>query len=178
MCREGKKNRLPLIHTSNVRRETCVPAGEQLWLCTEYPSECSICIVKGNRDLFIEDIYSILKENSVARKVKTEYGIKYIVKGKIGERFGKPVAVITIWLVEEEDMKESDTVVVNKDISDYGIERGDIGVVVHIYEDKSAVEVEFVSGEGTTLGVMTLRSEDVRLMKKDEILHVRELHTA
>ena len=131
-----------------------------------------------NRDLFIEDIYSILKENSVARKVETEYGIKYIVKGKIGERFGKPVAVITIWLVEEEDMKESDTVVVNKDISDYGIERGDIGVVVHIYEDKSAVEVEFVSGEGTTLGVMTLRSEDVRLMKKDEILHVRELHTA
>ena len=72
-------------------------------------------------------------------------------------------------------MKELDTVVVNKDIPEYGIERGDIGVVLHIYEDKSAVEVEFVSGEGTTLGVMTLRSEDVRLMKSDEILHVREL---
>ncbi len=75
-------------------------------------------------------------------------------------------------------MRELDTVVVNKDIPDHGIERGDIGVVVHTYEDKSAVEVEFVSGEGTTLGVITLQSEDVRLMKKDEILHVRELHTA
>jgi len=75
-------------------------------------------------------------------------------------------------------MKELDTVVVNKDIPDHGIERGDIGVVVHTYEDKSAVEVEFVSGEGTTLGVITLQSVDVRLMKKDEILHVRELHTA
>ena len=75
-------------------------------------------------------------------------------------------------------MKELDTVVVNKDIPDNGIERGDIGVVVHTYEDRSAVEVEFVSGEGTTLGVITLQSVDVRLMKKDEILHVRELHTA
>ena len=75
-------------------------------------------------------------------------------------------------------MRELDTVVVNKDIPDHGIERGDIGVVVHTYEDRSAVEVEFVSGEGTTLGVITLQSEDVRLMKKDEILHVRELHTA
>ncbi len=75
-------------------------------------------------------------------------------------------------------MKELDTVVVNKDIPDHGIECGDIGVVVYTYEDKSAVEVEFVSGEGTTLGVITLQSEDVRLMKKDEILHVRELHTA
>ena len=80
--------------------------------------------------------------------------------------------------VEEEDMKELDTVVVNKDIPNHRIERGDIGVVVHTYEDKAAVEVEFVSGEGTTLGVITLQSEDVRLMKKDEILHVRELHTA
>ena len=76
-------------------------------------------------------------------------------------------------------MRELETVVVNKDIPEHGIERGDIGVIVHTYEeDKSAVEVEFVSGEGTTLGVVTLLSKDVRLMKKDEILHVRELHTA
>ncbi len=75
-------------------------------------------------------------------------------------------------------MRELETVVVNKDIPEHGIERGDIGVIVHTYEDKSAVEVEFVSGEGTTLGVATLLSKDVRLMKKDEILHVRELHTA
>lgn len=75
-------------------------------------------------------------------------------------------------------MRELDTVVVNKDILEHGIERGDIGVIVHTYEDKAAVEVEFVSGEGTTLGVITLKTDDVRLMKKDEILHVRELHTA
>ena len=75
-------------------------------------------------------------------------------------------------------MRELETVVVNKDIPEHGIERGDVGVVVHTYEDKSAVEVEFVSGEGTSLGVVTLLSKDVRLMKKDEILHARELHTA
>ena len=75
-------------------------------------------------------------------------------------------------------MRELETVVVNKDIPEHGIERGDIGVIVHTYEDESAVEVEFVSGEGTTLGVITLLSKDVRLMRKDEILYVRELHTA
>ena len=75
-------------------------------------------------------------------------------------------------------MKETDTVVVNKDLPEYGIERGDIGVVVHTYKNENVVEVEFVSGEGATLGVTTLRAEDVRLMKKDEILHVRELNTA
>ena len=59
-------------------------------------------------------------------------------------------------------MKELDTVVVSKDILRVGIERGDIGVIVHTYEDESALEVEFVSGEGTTLGVITLQAEDVR----------------
>ena len=59
-------------------------------------------------------------------------------------------------------MKELDTVAVNKDILRVGIERGDNGVIVHTYEDESALEVEFVSGEGTTLGVITLRAEDVR----------------
>ena len=75
-------------------------------------------------------------------------------------------------------MRVLDTVVVNRDIPAHRIVRGDIGVIIHIYKDKSAVEVEFVSGEGTTLRVITLGTEDVRLMKKDEILHVRELHTA
>ena len=64
-------------------------------------------------------------------------------------------------------MRELETVVVNKDIPEHGIERGDIGVIVHAYEDNSAVEDEFVSGEGTTLGVITLLSQDVP-----------ELHTA
>ena len=75
-------------------------------------------------------------------------------------------------------LNELETVVINKDIPEYGLIRGDIGVIVHIYENGSAVEVEFVSGEGSTVGVLTLRKEDLRQIARDEILHVRELHSA
>jgi hypothetical protein len=37
-----------------------------------------------------------------------------------------------------------DTVVVNKDLPEYGIERGDIGVVVHTYKNEYVLEIEFV----------------------------------
>ena len=75
-------------------------------------------------------------------------------------------------------MNELETVVINKDIPEYGLIRGDIGVIVHIYENGSVVEVEFVSGEGSTVGIVTLCKEDLRQIAPDEILHVRELHSA
>jgi len=73
---------------------------------------------------------------------------------------------------------ELETVVINKDIPEYGLIRGDIGAIVHIYENSSVVEVEFVSGEGSSEGVLTLSKEDLRPIANDEILHVRELHSA
>ncbi|MCK5196701.1 MAG: DUF4926 domain-containing protein [Spirochaetales bacterium] len=75
-------------------------------------------------------------------------------------------------------LNELETVVINKDIPEYGLIRGDIGAMVHIYENGSVVEVEFVSGEGSTVGVITLPKEDLRQIAHDEILHVRELHSA
>jgi len=52
------------------------------------------------------------------------------------------------------------------------------GVIVHLYKNGAAAEVEFVSGEGRTVGVVTLLKEDIRQIANDEIFHVRELHTA
>jgi len=75
-------------------------------------------------------------------------------------------------------MNELDTVVVNKNIPEHGIMKGDIGVIVHTYDKNQVMEVEFVSGAGETLGVVTLSTKDVRPMNGDEILHVRELNTA
>jgi hypothetical protein len=54
---------------------------------------------------------------------------------------------------------------------------GDIGAVVHVYKDESAYEVEFVTGEGETVALLTLTSQDIRPMHEREILHVRELIT-
>ena len=75
-------------------------------------------------------------------------------------------------------LNELNTVVLNKDIPEYDLVRGDIGVIVHKYNNSSGIEVEFVSGEGRTVGVITLTISDVRPMGYGEILHVRELHSA
>lgn len=73
-------------------------------------------------------------------------------------------------------IRELDTVVLTHDIKEYGLTNGDIGVVVHCYSDSNAAyEVEFVTAEGKTIAVLTLPSDDIRLMKEREILHVREI---
>jgi hypothetical protein len=73
---------------------------------------------------------------------------------------------------------ELDTVVLTHDVQEYNLQKGDIGAVVHCYEDGCLYEVEFISGEGNTIAVVTLNNKDIRLMRQREILHVRELLAA
>lgn len=75
-------------------------------------------------------------------------------------------------------IKELDTVVLSRDLSDHGLKSGDIGATVHCYTNGKAYEVEFITGQGETLAVVTLESDDVRLMQEKEILHVRKLQAA
>ncbi len=72
-------------------------------------------------------------------------------------------------------IRELDTVVLARDVDEHGLKRGDIGAVVHRYADGQAFEVEFVTGEGGTIAVMTLSPDDIRPVGRSEILHVREL---
>lgn len=70
--------------------------------------------------------------------------------------------------------EELDTVVLATDIKKYGLKKGDVGAVVHVYRDKGAVEAEFLTAEGETIAVLTLKADDIRPIARDEILHVRE----
>jgi hypothetical protein len=72
-------------------------------------------------------------------------------------------------------MHELDTVVLVHDLEEYGLAQGDVGAVVHCYKDGVTFEVEFVTGEGTTIAVLTLSQQDIRPMYAREILHVRAL---
>lgn len=69
--------------------------------------------------------------------------------------------------------EELDTVVLDHNIEKYGLKKGDIGTVVHIYEEGKALEVEFVTAKGKTVAVLTLTPSDIRPMERNEILHVR-----
>ena len=75
-------------------------------------------------------------------------------------------------------IKELDTVVLSQDLPEHGLKQGDIGAVVHSYKEGKAFEVEFITGKGDTVAVVTLNSQDVRLMQDKEILHVRKLQAA
>ncbi|MCX7110257.1 MAG: DUF4926 domain-containing protein [Candidatus Methylumidiphilus sp.] len=70
-----------------------------------------------------------------------------------------------------------DTVVLEKDIPNVGLKRGDIGAVVEVYEP-DGVEVEFVNGSGQTQALVTLKRIDVRSVADSEIFAVRSLHAA
>ena len=75
-------------------------------------------------------------------------------------------------------IEELDTVVLLRDIADHDLERGDIGAVVHQYSNADdTYEVEFVTGNGETVAVLTLSRDEIRPMDRREILHARELAT-
>lgn len=75
-------------------------------------------------------------------------------------------------------IEELEIVVLTRDIPEHALKAGDVGTVVHRYEDGSAYEVEFVATEGRTLALLTLGRSDVRPMGAEEILHVRKRATA
>ena len=72
-------------------------------------------------------------------------------------------------------INELDTVVLTHDVEEFDLKEGDIGTAVHVYKNNAAYEVEFITGEGKTIAVLTLTAEDVRTIGEREILHVRPL---
>jgi hypothetical protein len=70
---------------------------------------------------------------------------------------------------------EHDPVLLTRPLPDHGLLAGDVGAIVHVYPNEQAFEVEFVSGVGGTVAVVTLKPGDVRRFDESEILHVRRI---
>jgi hypothetical protein len=60
-------------------------------------------------------------------------------------------------------------------VSREGLERGDVGTVVHVYADGQAFEVEFTALDGETAPVVTVGALQVRPVGPREISHAREM---
>ena len=78
---------------------------------------------------------------------------------------------------EERAIAELDLVALERDVSELGLRKGDIGTVVHRHQDGRAFAVEMMTGDGTTIAVLTLPVTDVRPLGDREILHAREVLT-
>jgi len=70
--------------------------------------------------------------------------------------------------------KDLDTVVLDRDLPEQGLRRGDLGAVVQVYEPDS-IEVEFVTAAGRTQALVTLRQTDVRAVGDEDLVAVRTL---
>jgi Domain of unknown function (DUF4926) len=65
-----------------------------------------------------------------------------------------------------------DTVVLQRDLPEHGLRRGDLGAVVHVYEPEG-LEVEFVRASGRTQALVELTLGDVRGIEDEDLIAVR-----
>ena len=65
-----------------------------------------------------------------------------------------------------------DTVVLNRDLPEHRLKRGDLGAIVEVY-DGEAYEIEFVTASGRTGALLTLKLEDVRKAADADLAIVR-----
>ena len=73
--------------------------------------------------------------------------------------------------------KEHSRVVLKRPLPALGLKAGDVGVVIHVHNNGAAYEVEFISMDGRTIGVETLKALDVRVAKANAIAHERDRQT-
>lgn len=67
-----------------------------------------------------------------------------------------------------------DTVVLDRDLSEHGLRRGDLGAVVDVHAP-DGLDVEFVLASGRTQALVTLHETDVRAVGDADLIAVREL---
>jgi hypothetical protein len=111
----------------------------------------------------------IARSEEVEVVVNTVHGAKYVIDGLPSPcQAGRRRRVIG----------ELEIVVITHDVGQHGLKQGDVGTVVHRYDDGAAYEVEFVMAQGDTVALLTLGPADIRIMSGTEILHAREVTPA
>jgi hypothetical protein len=70
---------------------------------------------------------------------------------------------------------EHNSVILNEDLSEDGLTKGDVGVVVHVHQGGEAYEVEFLTMDGATVAIRTLKAAQVQAVGSRMIPHVREI---
>lgn len=67
-----------------------------------------------------------------------------------------------------------ETVVLERDLPEHGLRRGDLGAVVEAYEP-DGLDVEFVRASGRTQALVELTTRDVRAIRDEDLISVRTL---
>jgi hypothetical protein len=70
--------------------------------------------------------------------------------------------------------RELETVVLERDIPEHGLRKGDLGSVVELCEP-DGLDVEFVRASGKTQALVTLHTNDVRGVRDEDLVSVRSV---
>jgi uncharacterized protein DUF4926 len=73
------------------------------------------------------------------------------------------------------EIKEHQRVVLSTDLPAVKLTAGDVGTVVHIYQDGNALDVEFLTLTGETVAVVSLERAQVRAVDHREVTHARRV---
>jgi hypothetical protein len=74
-------------------------------------------------------------------------------------------------------MEELQRVALTQDITEHGLQTGDIGMVVHIYNDHQGYEVEFVTLSGDLIALVSVYPSQIRPLERDEIATARRVES-
>ena len=80
--------------------------------------------------------------------------------------------------MNDDMIKELDSVVLTTDLPEHALTCGDLGTVVLVHEGGQGCTVEFMTLAGRTVAVATLLASQVRPIAKDEIAHARPVAVA
>ncbi len=72
-------------------------------------------------------------------------------------------------------ISEHERVILTTDLSQHRLAAGDVGTVVHVYDDAAAFEVEFIALDGTSIAIVTVEKQQVRKILAREITHARQV---
>jgi hypothetical protein len=72
-------------------------------------------------------------------------------------------------------IQELEDIILDCDLPEHGLQRGDIGSVVLVHQEGKGYEVEFMTLNGKTVAVVTLLASQVRPAREREIAHARGL---
>lgn len=65
------------------------------------------------------------------------------------------------------EIKLFNSVALLEDLPKENLLRGQLGAVVEVYNDGEAFEVEFVDSDGNTYGLLTLRPNQIMLLRRE-----------
>ena len=75
-------------------------------------------------------------------------------------------------------IKEHDRIVLTSDVPDASLKAGDVGTVVHIHAEGAAFEIEFLTLDGKTAAIATVKGDQVRPVTPRDLTHARPMEVS